>query len=132
MDADKENTNHVNMKYGNPHGARWSKEFQFFNEAISQTEGKSPQVTKTVQVPSNAELMSMKPSAVGQLSNMTIQWRQWGVGMTRLQGSPFGEISLGLGKQQSAKDDVRMDGTDEHMFKKDITWQDREFDFNGE
>ena len=106
----------------NPDGTRWSKVFLFFNQEIGKTGGAPPQVTNTIQVPSASEISAIKPHSLIHLANMQIAWRQWGVGSTKLQGTPFSELSLGFGKKSPK----------EHTYKKDITWQDRDFDFTGE
>jgi len=63
------------MGNANAHGSRWSREFHFYNEGITKTGGKPSPVTKSFQVPSPADLKSVKPDAVGQLANMEIKWR---------------------------------------------------------
>jgi len=89
------------MGNANPHGARWSQEFSFHTDPLSSTDLKTDKpasnTSQSVQVPSAAELIAMKPADLPALSNLEIRWRQWGVGATKLQGSPFSEIGFGFG-----------------------------------
>ena len=135
-----------------PHGSHYTKEFLFYNDPISQTKGQPSKVTSSIHVPSFPELQSVKPQDLATLAQMQISWRQWGVGDTKLQGSGFSEISFGFGKE-SPMEEAMMEMMEEapvmeeepmmeapeadsegkgYLFKKDATWQNREFDFSEE
>lgn len=161
------------MGNANPHGARWSQEFSFHTDLTAPTDLKAqkPSSTRTsIQVPSDKELVAMKPADLPSLSNLEIRWRQWGVGATKLQGSPFSEIGFGFGiddedmlDRYTAKPDEKKENGEDKMegdameameamegmeapegaiseqetetsaiFSKNITWQDRPFDFGDE
>ena len=65
----------------------------------------------------------MKSTDLTELKNLEIRYRQWGAGVTKLQGSPFSEISFQFSKD---KLDMMEDGMDilegTPVFKKEVTW----------
>ena len=84
----------------------------------------------------------MKDVDLNELSNLHISWRQWGVGVEKLQGTPFSEVSFGFGKSKAPVMEAMMEdemiasdqdpSTSGSLYKKDFTWQNREFDFSEE